>query len=73
MLKKEGQIRIPSGCAISGIIHKKGKPVINGSQIVDSIINKVFPLPDDTMVYPGHGEPTTIGHEKQSNPIAFYR
>ena len=37
MLKKEGQIRIPSGCAISGIIHKKGKPVINGSQIVDSI------------------------------------
>lgn len=36
-VKKEGQIRIPSGCAISGIIHKKGKPVINGSQIVDSI------------------------------------
>ena len=37
MLKKEGQIRIPSGCAISGIIHKKGRPMINGSQIVDSI------------------------------------
>ena len=48
-------------------------PTGSSSQIVDSIINKVFPLPDDTMVYPGHGEPTTIGHEKQSNPIAFYR
>lgn len=37
MLKKEGQVRIPSGCAISGIIHRKGKNIINGSQIVDSI------------------------------------
>ena len=48
-------------------------PTGSSSQIVDSIINKVFHLPDDTMVYPGHGETTTIGHEKQSNPIAFYR
>lgn len=37
MLKKEGEIRIPSGCAISGMIHKKGKNVINGRRIVDSI------------------------------------
>ncbi len=37
MLKKEGQIRIPSGCAISGMIHKKGERCINGRQIVDSI------------------------------------
>lgn len=34
---REGQVRIPSGCAISGIIQKQGKPEINGQQIVDSI------------------------------------
>lgn len=33
---KEGEIRIPSGCAISGIFNKKGKP-INGQTIIDSI------------------------------------
>ena len=45
-------------------------PTGSGAQIVDSIRNKLFLLPDDTMVYPGHGEPTTIGHEKQYNPLA---
>ena len=31
-------------------------------------LNKLVVLPDDTQVYPGHGYPTTIGHEKQYNP-----
>lgn len=48
-------------------------PTGSSRQIVASILDKVFALPDDTMVYPGHGEATTIGYEKQSNPIAFYR
>ena len=33
---KEGEIRIPSGCAIAAIIDRKGKPV-NGSEIIKSI------------------------------------
>ncbi|MEG2418600.1 MAG: hypothetical protein RSB35_06810, partial [Eubacterium sp.] len=37
MLRKEGEIRIPSGCAISGIIDRKGRNSINGKTIVDSI------------------------------------
>ena len=36
MLKKEGEIRIPSGCAITGIIDKSGK-VLDGTDIVKSI------------------------------------
>ena len=35
--------------------------------LIDSIKNKLFTLPDETMVYPGHEESTTIGHEKQYN------
>jgi hydroxyacylglutathione hydrolase len=33
-----------------------------------SLRTKVLPLPDETVVLPGHGEPTTIGHERASNP-----
>jgi glyoxylase-like metal-dependent hydrolase (beta-lactamase superfamily II) len=29
----------------------------------------LWPLPDDTVVYPGHGPVTTIGHEKRTNPF----
>lgn len=35
-MQREGQIRIPSGCAISGIIDKSGKRM-NGSEIIESI------------------------------------
>ena len=34
------------------------------AQIIDSIESKLFVLPDDTAVYPGHGADTTIGHER---------
>lgn len=48
-------------------------PTGSSAQIVSSIADKLFALPAATMVYPGHGEPTTIGHEKQYNPVALYR
>ncbi|MBX3242182.1 MAG: MBL fold metallo-hydrolase [Chitinophagaceae bacterium] len=34
-----------------------------------SILTQLYTLPDDTIVYPGHGEPTTIGFEKKNNPF----
>lgn len=33
---------------------------------------ETFCAPDDTMVYPGHGDPTTIGYEKKYNPVVSY-
>ncbi|WP_349674452.1 MBL fold metallo-hydrolase [Lacrimispora sp.] len=42
-------------------------------KIISSIRGTLFPLPGDTMVYPGHGSVTTIGHEKSYNPVALYR
>ncbi|BAV09249.1 Glyoxylase, beta-lactamase superfamily II [Filimonas lacunae] len=38
-------------------------------QLLSSIRTKLFPLPDNTIVYPGHGGPTTIGYEKKNNPF----
>lgn len=34
-----------------------------------SIREQLYSLPDDTVVYPGHGEKTTVGYEKRSNPF----
>ncbi|PAU95615.1 hypothetical protein CK503_00700 [Aliifodinibius salipaludis] len=34
-----------------------------------SIQEQLYSLPDDTIVYPGHGEQTTVGHEKKANPF----
>ncbi len=47
-------------------------PTGSTREIIASILEKLLVLPDDTMVYPGHGDPTTIGHEKQYNPVAVY-
>ena len=37
-------------------------------EIGESITNKLFILNEDTVVYPGHGDKTTIGYEKKYNP-----
>lgn len=41
----------------------------NHQQLLDSIAHQLYELPDDTVVYPGHGPETTIGHEKKTNPF----
>jgi glyoxylase-like metal-dependent hydrolase (beta-lactamase superfamily II) len=38
-------------------------------QILDSIREKLLTLPDEVVVYPGHGEITTIGFERERNPF----
>jgi glyoxylase-like metal-dependent hydrolase (beta-lactamase superfamily II) len=38
------------------------------SLLVKSIKNRLFTLDDDTFAWPGHGDSTTIGHEKRNNP-----
>ncbi len=44
-------------------------PTGSMSSIVRSIREKLFVLPEETKVYPGHGDATTIGHEKKYNPF----
>ncbi len=43
-------------------------PLSKTSQLHQSIRMQLYTLPNKTVVYPGHGESTTIGHEKQYNP-----
>lgn len=44
-------------------------PGCSHRQLINSIKSKLMSLPDETIVYPGHGPPTTIGEEKRGNPF----
>jgi len=39
------------------------------STLMHSIRSRLFTLPGQTVVYPGHGEPSTIGEEQKDNPL----
>ena len=52
-----------------GSIGRTDLPGGSHAQLIESIKTRLMPLPDDVKVYSGHGQPTTIGRERQSNPF----
>jgi hydroxyacylglutathione hydrolase len=44
-------------------------PGCSHERLMKSIHEKLMVLPDETIVYPGHGPPTTIGDERRGNPF----
>lgn len=52
-----------------GSVGRADFPDSDPRQLSESIRRQLYTLPDDTIVMPGHGEPTTIGAEKRSNPF----
>jgi hydroxyacylglutathione hydrolase len=53
----------------AGSIGRTDLPGGDHQTLLRSIREVLFKFPDDTVVYPGHGEPTTIGREKRTNPF----
>ena len=53
----------------AGSIGRTDLPGGNGRQLLQSIHDVLLVLPDDTVVYSGHGPATTIGEERQGNPF----
>ena len=53
----------------AGSIGRTDLPGGHLETLLGSIRNVLFAFPDETVVYPGHGEPTTIGREKRTNPF----
>jgi len=53
----------------AGSIGRYDLPGGSLDEIMSSIRNKLLILPDHVKVYPGHGEVTTIGEERRSNPF----
>jgi hydroxyacylglutathione hydrolase len=53
----------------AGSIGRTDLPGGSYEKIIRSLHDKVLPLPDETLVIPGHGPSTTIGGERESNPF----
>ncbi len=47
-------------------------PRASYQQLVAIIREKIYRLPDDTVLHPGHGADTTVGYEKQHNPFVSF-
>src|ERR1051325_1721260 len=56
-------------CLFAGSIGRTDLPGGSAEQLMDSLMNKIVPLGDDVAVYSGHGEVTTIGRERLTNPF----
>ena len=65
----------PDGIALVGDVVFQGSigrtdlPGGDLKTLMTSIRSKVLTLPDDTVLYPGHGPATTVGHERVGNPF----
>ena len=44
-------------------------PTSSYSELIHAVKEKIFVLPDEVKIFPGHGDSTTVGHEKQYNPF----
>lgn len=66
---EEESIIFTGDTLFAGCIGRTDFPTGNGPTLVKSIREKLFTLPGDTIVYPGHMDATTISHELQHNPL----
>ncbi len=53
----------------AGGVGRTDLPGGSADALFDSIRERIFALPDDTVVQPGHGVQTTVAREKRSNPF----
>lgn len=65
----EAPVVLGGDVLFAGGIGRFDFPGGDGNLLVHGIRQKLYSLPDQTIVYPGHGEPTTIGEEKATNPF----
>jgi hydroxyacylglutathione hydrolase len=63
------QLLLAGDTLFAGSIGRTDLPGGNGRLILSSLRDRLLVLPDATRVLPGHGQETTIGEERQSNPF----
>ncbi|MEA1949787.1 MAG: MBL fold metallo-hydrolase [Planctomycetota bacterium] len=67
------QIVLVGDVIFAGSIGRTDFPDGNFEDLKNGIHQKLFTLPDDTILYPGHGPSTTVGKEKATNPFVGLR
>lgn len=66
---KKDEFVIVGDVLFAGSIGRTDLPKGNYETLISSILNKIFVLPPETVVFPGHGPSTTIRHEHDTNPF----
>jgi glyoxylase-like metal-dependent hydrolase (beta-lactamase superfamily II) len=69
LVNKEEKICISGDVLFKESIGRTDLPGGHYDTLINSIQSELFQLPDETVVYTGHGPETTIGEEKQVNPF----
>jgi glyoxylase-like metal-dependent hydrolase (beta-lactamase superfamily II) len=69
LLNREEFICISGDVLFNQSIGRTDLPGGNYDTLIDSIRNKLFTLPDETRIIPGHGPETTVRDEKKFNPF----
>jgi hydroxyacylglutathione hydrolase len=65
---KQANVLVSGDVLFYKSIGRTDLPLGNHEDLINSIKQKLFILPNNTKVYSGHGQPTTIGFEKDNNP-----
>lgn len=66
---KEKSIMFSGDILFQGSIGRADLLGGNFEELKENICNRLFTLPDNVTVYPGHGQSTNIGYEKKNNPF----
>ena len=68
---EEAGILVSGDTLFAESVGRSDLPTGSAAELVRSVKEKLFVLPEETKVYPGHGDVTSIGHEKQYNPFCM--
>ncbi|HWM05903.1 MAG TPA: MBL fold metallo-hydrolase [Actinophytocola sp.] len=68
-LDEGGRVMFAGDTLFAGSIGRTDLPGGNMRTMTETLRTKMLPLPDDTVVLPGHGPSTTIGRERATNPF----
>ncbi|HET9377996.1 MAG TPA: MBL fold metallo-hydrolase, partial [Chthoniobacterales bacterium] len=63
------KILVGGDVLFAGSVGRTDLPGGDHQALISNIKKKLYPLPDETKVLPGHGPATTIGYEKRHNPF----
>jgi glyoxylase-like metal-dependent hydrolase (beta-lactamase superfamily II) len=66
---RENAFLVAGDVLFSGSIGRTDLPTGDMDLLLSGISQKLFTLPDNVTVYPGHGPETSIGYEKENNPF----
>jgi glyoxylase-like metal-dependent hydrolase (beta-lactamase superfamily II) len=65
----EDSVLFDGDVLFKGSIGRTDLPGAKATELMRTIREKILVLPDETRVFSGHGQPTTIGAERRTNPF----